>query len=160
MIVYCNFSITNAINPKQITLYEFVGGMIYYFQNLCFGEGVKEIVYFVISGDEEYLSHFGVGTSYGRRYKTLGTIFTVDHKTLQSLEGEDLFDFISQQVINQSRKFADKKIKNFNLEEYINNLEKYFSEAMQIMREGRSPAEGKVLNEDIQYAMAKKFSKL
>ena len=40
------------------------------------------------------------------------------------------------------------------------HLEQYFAEAVQLMREGRNPGEGKELNEDIKLAMAKKWSKL
>lgn len=160
MIVYCNFSITNQPSTKELTLFEFVSGMGYHFQNLNFGDGVKEISYLIVGNDPSHLSFYGPGIVFGRKNRTVSSLFVVGYEMVLSLEGEKLFKFIHTQLINESFRFGDKKIKNFDLESYVKSLDKYLSEATQLMLEGKLPAEGKVLNEDIQTAIAKKFSKL
>lgn len=160
MTVYCNPMFSPDMWKKNVYAAKFMSGMIYHFQNLSFGDGLREVVYIAKSGDSVYLVSFGPGTSFSRRYKSIGCGFVMDYEHVQSLEGELLLLYIAQQVIKETKKFAEKKIKNFNLEEFIKSLEEYFAEAVQLMREGRNPGEGKELNEDIKLAMAKKWSKL
>lgn len=137
-----------------------MSGMIYHFQDKEFGESIREVAYHAVSGDSVYLLSFGEGATYGRRNKSLGTLFKMDYETIQSLEGEALLRYVSQQVIEETKKFAEKKIKNFDLEGYIRSLEEYFTEAFQLMREGKNPCKGKVMNDEIMLAVAKKWSKL
>jgi hypothetical protein len=160
MIVYCNFALANQVTPKQIMLFEFVSGMLYHFQNLSFGAGVKEITYYTVGSDPSHVSFYKPGISYSSKTKTIGSLFTVDYETVLSLEGALLFDFVSQQVINESKRFVNKKIKDFSLEGYIQSLEDYFAHAKILMSEGNIPGKDKILNEDIQLAIAKKWSRL
>jgi len=146
------------MSDKDAYVWKFLDGIIYHFQNLSFGDGVKEIVYGFKSGDSIYLFSYGTGTTYGKKSISCG--FAMDYETIQSLEGEALLAYVAQQVVEETKKFADKKIKNFDLEGYIKSLEEYFAEALQLMQEGKNPGEGKELNEEIQLAMAKKWSKL
>ncbi|MBK9382673.1 MAG: hypothetical protein IPN39_15285 [Chitinophagaceae bacterium] len=160
MTVYCNPNFSQSMWDKTVYVAKYMSGMIYHFQNKYFGEAVKEIVYHPMSGDSVFWASFGIGTTYGRKSKSIGSLFAIDYETIQSLEGEALLTYVAQQVVEETKKFADKKIKNFDLEGYIKNLEEYFSEALELMREGKNPGEGKELNEDIQLEMAKKWSKL
>jgi hypothetical protein len=160
MTVYCNPGFSPDMWDKTVYVAKYMSGMMYHFQNINFGEGVKEVVYHAMSGDSIFRLSFGVGITYGKKNKSIGSLFMMDYETVQSLEGEALLKYVSQQLIEETKNFEEKKIKNFDLEGYIKNLEEYFAEAMQLMREGKNPGEGKVLNEDIQMAMAKKWSKL
>jgi hypothetical protein len=160
MTVYCNCGFSKDLQHKNHQCVRFLNGMLFHFQNLNFGDGVKEIAHYIVSGDSVFLVSYGAGIGYGRRTKNIGSIFFMDYETIQSLEGEALLKYVSQQLIEETKKFTEKKIKNFDLEGYLKSLEEYFAEAMQLMREGKNPGEGKVLNEDIQMAMAKKWSKL
>ena len=160
MTVYCNPNFSQSMWDKTVYVAKYMSGMIYYFQNKNFGEAVKEIVYHPMSGDSVFWVSFGVGITYGRKSKSIGSLFAMDYETIQSLEGEALLTYVAQQVIEKTKRFADKKIKSFDLEGYIKSLEEYFAEALQLMREGKNPGEGKELNEEIQLEMAKKWSKL
>ena len=160
MVVYCNCSFSNDLWDKNVYCAKFMDGMIYHFQNISFGEGAKEVTYCIVSGNSVFLLSFGAGITYGRKNKGIGSLFVIDYETLQSLEGETLLTYLSRQLIEETKKFENKKIKNFNLEAYIKSLEEYFAEAMQLMQVGKSPSEGKVLNENIELAIAKKWSKL
>ena len=159
MTVYCNCGLSPDYGIRNKYVVDYMSGLIYYYQNLSFGEGVKEVVYYLASGDEEYLRFIGTGTTYGRRNKSISCIFFVDYEA-RKLEVEELLRYMSKQLIKESEKFTEKKIKNFDLEGYIKSLEEYFAEAIQLLREGKNPGEGKELNEDIQLEMAKKWSKL
>ncbi len=160
MIVYCNPMFSPDLWEKNVYAAEFMSGMIYHFQNRNFGNGLIEVVYIAISGDSVYLLSFGPGMSYSRRHKNIGSGFIMDYETIQSLEGEPLLTYLAEQVILDSKKFVEKNIKNFDLDEYIKALEEYFDEALRLMRDGKNPAEGKVLNDEVQLAMAKKWSRL
>jgi hypothetical protein len=139
---------------------EYMSGIIYHFQDLHFGEGVEQVVYHIVGGDSVFLFSFGEGTTYGKKNKNIGNLFKVHYETIQSLEGEVLLKYVSQQVIEETNKFTEKKIKRFDFQSYIKSLEEYFALALQVMRKGKNPAEGKVLNEDIQLAITKKWSRL
>lgn len=160
MTVYCNPNFSQQMWDKTVYATKYMSGMIYHFQDKNFGGAVEEIVYHPMSGDSVFWVSFGVGTTYSRRNKSIGSLFAMDYEIIQSLEGEALLKFVSRQVIEETKKFTEKKIKDFNLEGYIKSLEEYFVVAMQLMKEGKNPGEGKVLNKDIQLAMAKKWSKL
>lgn len=160
MIVYCNPGFSQDMWDKTVYVTKYMSGMIFHFQNKNFGDGVKEIVYGPLSGDSIFWVSNGTGTTYGRKSKSIGSLFAMDYQTIQSLEGEALLKFVSRQVIEETKKFVEKKIEDFDLEGYIKSLEEYFVVAMQLIKEGKNPGEGKVLNKDIQLAMAKKWSKL
>jgi hypothetical protein len=160
MIVDCIPHMPKAVWDKTVYIGEFMSGMVYHFQDKEFGESIKEVAYNVVSGDSVFLVSFGEGITYGRRNKSLGSLFETNYETIQSLEGEALLKHVGEQLIAETKKFAEKKIKDFDLEGYIKSLEEYFNEAMQSMREGKRPDEGKVANEEIQIARAKKWSRL
>lgn len=84
----------------------------------------------------------------------------MDYETVQSLEEEALLQYVSQQLIAETRKIVERKIKHFDFEGYINSLTGYFAEAQELMRNGKNPAEGKQLNEDIQSEITKRMLKL
>ncbi len=160
MTVYCNPNFSQKLWDKTVYITKYMSGMIYHFQDRNFGEGVKEIVYHPMSGDSVFWVSFGVGTSYSKKSKSIGVLFAIDYETVQLLEGEALLSFVSDRMIEETNKFVDKKIKDFDFAGYIKSLGEYFAEAMLLVRAGRNPSEGKVLNPDIQLAMAKKWSRL
>src|ERR1700741_4134311 len=130
MTVYCNSGFSQDIWNKALYTSEFMSGMIYHFQNINFGKGVKEVVYIAICGDSVFLLSYGPGTTYGRKNKSIGALFFMDYETVQSLEGEALLRYIGQQLIENTKKFAEKKIKDFDLEGFIKSLREYLEEAM------------------------------
>lgn len=160
MIVSCTPHFSRDLWDKTVYVAKYMSGSLYHFQNLQFGEGVTEVAYHAVGGDSVFLFSFGEGTTYGRKNKSIGNLFKMDYETIQSLEKEALLKYVSQQVIEETKKFVEKKIKDFDLEGYIKSLEEYFAEALQLMQEGKNPGEGKELNEDIKLVIAKKWSKL
>lgn len=160
MIVYCNCGLSPEFGIRNQYVVDYLDGLIYHFQDLNFGQGVEEVAYYMACGDEEYLRYIGKGISYSRKSRSLGSIFFLDYNIARGLEIEKLLLYVSRQMIEESARFGEKKVKDFDLGKYIESLEDYFEEAMQLMRDGKKPGEGKVLNSDIQLAMAKKWSKL
>ena len=134
--------------------------MIYFFQNKTFGDTVKEIAYYGDGTDFRYLRKNEIRPTYGRKNKSIGCYFIFNMETIQFLEGKELLYFVSEQVIKETNRFVEKKIRNFDLEGYIKNLKQYFREAQDLINEGKDPSEGKLLNEDIKAAMLVKFSRL
>jgi hypothetical protein len=162
MTVYgsCDF---NYSMDTTFYVAKFMGGMIYNFQDLDFGDGVKEIVYHGVTSDTPFLNFLedrDFKAKYGRRNKGISTYFVMDHKITQELEGEGLLSFVAEKLILETTTFAEKKIKDFNLEGYIKNLRQHLNEALHLMSEGKDPSEGKVLNKEIELAMQKKWAKL
>jgi len=160
MIVYCNCGFSKDLQDKNLYCVNFFNGMLFHFQDMDFGNGVKEIAYYILSGDSVFLVSYGIGIGYGRKNKNIGSIFSLNYEIIQTLEAEALLNYVSQQLIEETRKFALKKIKDFDLDGYIGSLKEYFSEAMRLMREGKIPGEGKIVSEEIQLVMANKLSKL
>lgn len=160
MTVYCNCGLSPEYGVRNDYIIDYFSGLVYHFQDLNFGNGVKEIVYYLASGGKDFLRFIGTGTVYKKKSKTIGCGFFVDFETAKRLEIEALLPYMSLQLIEESKNFSKMHIKDFDLESYIICLEKYFSEAMQTMINGKKPGEGKTLNEDIQISMTKKWSKL
>ncbi|MBL7733562.1 MAG: hypothetical protein JNM88_20500 [Chitinophagaceae bacterium] len=137
-----------------------MNGLLYFFQDKDFGKGVQEIAYIAKSGDSVFLFSFGPGTTYSSRYKRIGCGFIMDYDTIQSLERESLLAYTGGQLIAQTRKFSEKRIKDFDLDGYTESLSEYIKEAKAIILNGGSPDEGKSLNEDIRENLAKRWYKL
>jgi hypothetical protein len=122
MTVYCNAGFSNDIKEKNYFVAKFLGGMIYHFQNLSFGESVKEIVHFVACGPSDFLVSFGLGMSYGRRNRSLGSLFTISHEAVKELEGKALLSYISDALLLESSKLTEIKPKKFDLDQYKESL--------------------------------------
>lgn len=160
MTVYCNSSLSSDYGVRDEYIRDYLSGLLYHFQTLNFGEGVKEVVYFMAGGSKEYLSYIGVGTVYSKKIKSIGCGFYLDFEISKKMEIEELLPYVSFQLIEESKKFSQLRIRDFDLEDFVKGLELYFSEALKLMKDGKKPGEGKVLNDEIQISMAKKWSKL
>lgn len=160
MIVYCNFAHSDTVNDKTFYLYKFVAGMLYHFQNINFGTGVKEIVYYGMCDYPSDLDSTSPWVRFGSKNKCITCSFYLNNEKVSSLEGDILLKFVAEQMLLSSNKFIEKKIKDFSVESYCKSLSDYFSYALPLVMEGRNLEEGKSLNEDIKLAMWKKFSRL
>ncbi|MBK8142205.1 MAG: hypothetical protein IPK57_15360 [Chitinophagaceae bacterium] len=111
MTVYCNPNFSQSMWDKTVYVAKYMSGMIYHFQNKYFGEAVKEIVYHPMSGDSVFWASFGIGTTYGRKSKSIGSLFAIDYETIQSLEGEALLTYVAQQVVEATKSLQTRRLR-------------------------------------------------
>jgi len=162
MIVYggCDFYDSQE---KTFFVADYFGGLIYHFQNLDFGESVKEIVYHSVTSNTPFLNFLeekDFKPKYGRRNKGIRTYSVFDSNIAQELTGLKLLSFISEHIMLETSKFSEFKIKKFDLDAYKIALRQYFDDALTLIKEGRNPSEGKILNEDIELIMQRKWANL
>ncbi|HEX4875089.1 MAG TPA: hypothetical protein VFV31_00360 [Chitinophagaceae bacterium] len=160
MTVYCNSGFSEDIKEKNFYIAKFLGGMIYHFQNLEFGDSVKEIVHYMACGPESFLFSHGIGMSYGRRNRGLSSLFTISYEKVKDLSEKPLLDYVSSELLIETDKLGQIKPKKFDLTAYKNSLTDYLADSINIVTSGGDPSSNKILNKDIQEAMWKKFSRL
>ena len=162
MIVYggCDF-----YNSQEKTFYvaKFFSGLIFHFQDLDFGENVREVIYHAISSDTPFLNFIeqkDFSPKYGRRNKGIRTYSVFDSNVTEYLEGPVLLNFITEHITTETEKFSEFNLKKFNLEGFRTALKEYFANALILLKEDKDPSDGRVLNEDIEIAMQKKWKNL
>lgn len=160
MIVYCNSGFSKDISEKNYYVAKFLGGLIYHFQDLTFGESVKEIVHYMACGTEDYLRYLGVGMTYSRRNRSLGSLFTISYDKVKKSEGKALLEYISEELLTETARLEMKAPKKFDLNAYKTSLSIYLNEALTIVLSEGDPSSKKTLSDDIQQAMNKKWSRL
>jgi hypothetical protein len=159
MIVYggCDFY---GSQEKTFFVAKFFSGLIFHFQNKDFGESVREIVYHGVSSNTPFLNFLeqkDFKAKYGRRNKGIQTYSVFDNNVTEELKELNLLSFISKHIMDETAKFSELKIKKFDLEAYTIALQQYFDNALILLKEGKDPSERKILNEDIESAMQKKW---
>ncbi|MBK6825892.1 MAG: hypothetical protein IPG86_02975 [Chitinophagaceae bacterium] len=162
MIVYggCDF-----YNSREKTFYvaTFFSGLIFHFQDLDFGENVREVVYYAVSSNTPFLNFIeqkDFFPKYGRRNKGIRTYSVFDSNVTEDLEGPELLNFISEHIMTETVKFSEFRLKKFNIEGYRTALMDYFTNALILLKEDKDPSSGRVLNADIEIAMQKKWKNL
>ena len=160
MIVYCNIGFSNDIQEKKAHLIQFVDGLLYYFQNLTFGEDVEEIAFYAASGDSMFMLSYGEGLYYKRKKKVIGGVLKINFDRVKVLEKAALCAYFAEQLIEEIKKISELNVKKFDLNGFILKLEEYFKEAIELIKIGKDMSEGQTLNEDIKIKMQQKFSNL
>ncbi|MCX6318577.1 MAG: hypothetical protein NTW29_14890 [Bacteroidetes bacterium] len=162
MVVYGTCEFYDNLD-KTFFAAKYLGGLIYHFQDLDFGEGVREIVYYSVSSNQPFLNFLeekDFKPKYGRRNKGISTYAVFDNNLADDLNEPDLLLFLSGHIMEETKKFADFNFRKFNLDAYTISLQQYFDNACQLINDGRDPSEGKKLNEDIEQTMLRKWRNL
>ncbi|MGB3005186.1 MAG: hypothetical protein WBC06_01670 [Chitinophagaceae bacterium] len=110
MIVYCNNGFSLEVERGALFSSRIFSGLIYYFQDKSFGDSIKEIVFLMLSGDDEYLQHYGVGRTYRKKSESYGSIFVVDYKIVEELNDEELLRYYANELIKEANLMKDKKL--------------------------------------------------
>jgi hypothetical protein len=114
----------------------------------------------MLTGDEDSLQHYGIGSKYSKKIKSYGSLFVIEYKLMIQLSDRDLLGYFKQELIKEAIEISEAQIKDFDLDTFIQQLEMYFDEAIPMVMSGKYPSEGKVLNKDIEEIMLTRFKGL
>ena len=160
MIVRCVANFPDELEFYRTTANKLYSGLIYFFQNKDFGIGLKEIAFRMLTGDEDSLQHYCIGSKYSKKIKSYGSLFVIEYKLMIQLSDRDLLGYFKQELIKEAIEISEAQIKDFDLDTFIQQLEMYFDEAIPMVMSGKYPSEGKVLNKDIEEIMLTRFKGL
>ena len=94
-----------------------------YFSNRSYGEKVQEILYREICLRDGYNDKF---LYYGPRKKIVDCAIVLDYETVLKMGNDEYGKYLATLYVERSSQFLELKVKDFDVEKYVQDLKRFF----------------------------------
>ncbi len=98
-----------------------------FFENKDFGEGVKEIMYFQRCLAKEHHHPITAIYTYSKTIKKIQCVVELHYESALEMEIPEFRNYVVERYLSETAKFSGYKIKDFDHEGYLKELELFFN---------------------------------